>query len=41
MPHLLFDQLDVKYSAQGLRLLLLLLLALLDTDPSTLGRGGD
>jgi hypothetical protein len=37
MPHLLFDQVHVQHSAQSLRLFLLLLLALLDADPSALG----
>jgi hypothetical protein len=41
MHHLLFDQIDVQHSAQGLRLLLLLFPALLNTDPSALGGGGD
>jgi hypothetical protein len=37
VPHLLFNQVHVEHGAQSPRLFLLLLLALLDTDPSALG----
>ena len=39
VSHLLFDQIDIQHSTQGLGLLLLLLPALLDADPSALRRG--
>jgi hypothetical protein len=41
MSHLLFDQIDVQDGTQGLGLLLLLLPALLDADPSALRRSRD
>ena len=41
VSHLLFDQIDIQHGTQGLRLLLLLLPALLDADPSALRRSGD
>lgn len=41
VSHLLFDQIDIQDGTQRLRLLLLLLPALLDTDPSALRRSRD